>query len=368
MNNYSIYLFETENGILINKSEDYTNKNFEFTTWSDLLDIALFYEIDHIDFYTNGIRLKKVLNFLKNHLNFNYNINQFNFEMLSFKDNEHIKSGSYAMITGVYPEEYNKNILKHIFIDKVEDISFITVNLLLNSDINLVIVINHSSLDAVNIPTILFSKKTYLTIEKYKFFSIEELEKKINDFNQNYRIEGYNFRGIIDFGKNTGICKMNSLFIYDDGVYADLSRNILLSDDKCIDFQMLINKWSLKIKGTQISKEKIMLYNAIATILDTLSVEEGYVINSENTLFYDETYEWQNDSNLIGVVSEGNNYILDISKRKIFQVSISWIIILEAYLKNLSYTNELSKFKIDNNTFDEIYQKLHHYTLDGDVI
>jgi hypothetical protein len=274
--------------------------------------------------------------------------------------NSKIYNGLMSLFTGVYPQLFNKNLIKHLYVDDMLILSKINKDMILNAGINSSVYINEVENDvsdhSISFPMIKIFKDTLkeFKIEELAFVEKVELEAKIDLFKNKGIIENcYGQRGIVDYASKVGLNTNNRIFFFNDGIYSDFSKTLLLSEDLSSYYLDVITQ-SRSYFITYNDQDKIVrnIFPMMFNISSLFNVSDNSMVTPYNHRKIEPKLKASNISR-VGIQNEQGCYVFDIQRNKLYQTNDLFLHILEYDMKDkkellkddLKYQNVISEYE-----------------------
>lgn len=356
---------------------------FDFDT-NNFLDLMEYTEFqDYTDYVfvslSKSVRLPKIIDFLNKFSE----LTRFHFVSINEESNETIeqfidrkklaskekaddpsevilKNGLMALFTGVYPRMFRKNVIKHLYFERVTDLANIHPSVYLNCAINHGVYIDESQSveHAVerNIPGVVMFKdslNTFVKDKELEELSEERLKQQFELFSQTGTITWQERKnGIIDYSDMLSLGLARRLFIFEDGIYLDYRRTKKLFSDISRSFVEI----ELAKSGFDQKQVKNGLYEVFPLLISlALSLKDNQLSfvtpfnDNQFEAIYLEGYpsEWL-------VLSTSEGYLaFHIQSNRTFEVNQLFVEIFEAQVKRCT---ELAKDKNSEIT-DEVIEE-----------
>ncbi|MFK3937455.1 hypothetical protein ACI2JA_08055 [Alkalihalobacillus sp. NPDC078783] len=344
--------------------------DFDNNSPKNFVEYLEFHDVSDYVFICSGQRIKRLVHFLNEYFDIRFHLfdvdlnpeigsetilNSFSLERNRMIDNpkkmieSNIRKEIHLLITGHYPLSLKSNLLKHIFIEKSKFLLDLDPSILLNSSMNIIIFSNE---DFQHIPDIFFCicKSYQLDQNALRELNLvnqsnEEVRANIVQFESTGLINNpQSINGFVDYATVLGIDRLNRLFFYSEGVFADLMRAKELSENRKCDYLNLVNFFSF-YKEEPITPSM----NIFPTLLNISSQLKNsrkvYAVTPHNTLSNKYFLSHFKNFHLIGLIEDGECSIYNIALNKKYKINKSFILFLEFYLKD----------DIDSNRLKEIF-------------
>lgn len=335
----------------------FSDFNFENSTISDFIDYLDFIEPErcYICINEDSKRLKKIFDYIQQEIDCGFYIfckksigdSKLGLELLknitfdkTIDIDDLYKKSFFSIYSGIY--NFTENIhIKHIIIDKMEDINIIDKSIFINTGFNSLIICKNLESKNFKMNEFVFSKliseDLFLdTIDiNVNFVSIKK-EKQLNDienFISNRVVSDFNGMPM-DIGKYLLNKKLFSIFIRNSAIYYDINKKIKLSNDLSTNVFSLLNELK-KIDENKRSVQLRSTYINCFLISEFLEDKKIKFITKYNDRKLDSISE-DNEiyTDWIGCYTNKKYYLCNITKQRIFEVNKSFIDIFEYIIKN----------------------------------
>lgn len=336
--------------------EDY---NLENSTYVEFIDYLEFQEYRKLYIVTtiNSSRLHRFKNYIEEHCDMSIEIvilenlidtygdnniyktlNHYKKEIINdIKRNElHVFDGLYSLISGIYPDVYN-DYIKHLFIDNQSLINKIDKSIIDNMLINgCILVKEDENLLVDKFPQIFVNYSKFdETLKNSDSIDSDILKEKVKTFFEDGIIEPINSNNIIDYMSELDKCYITRIFIHNDGIYCDVSRNKKLAE------KLNTNYYNLKLRVSDISSsfnkindQILKLFFVLNSLSNQLSNKKIFVTSPYNKGKFKEQYTYNKPFDLIGI-QDGDRYLCySLKNSKIYETERDFNLILEAYYKD----------------------------------
>ncbi|EOO13481.1 hypothetical protein [Bacillus cereus] len=357
----------------------------------DFLDYLDFQDCEDYCFIClgNPNRIIKLINHLNNLSDTNFHLYNANLEQLMGSRNlclddyqsidfTHLESivkkdlspyqlinGRHALITGVYPANINKKLIKHLYIDNIELLEKINTTIINSMGINSAIyckeiIEDQNSPDAIPFPILstnqidlAINNKEYTTITKDRLNDILLNIKETSQVMNESQILGY-----IDYAEVTNIEGCNRLFYSLDGIYKDYLKSNRISKQIDINYQELMIALSNNENMTGTKNPLILLYPLFLSLMCSFKSKCSTFI-TPYTSFQLPHQSGVSNFNLIGIKTEDLQMCYSMSTGQFFKVNEVFHLLLEAYIKDMLDNPEVraslgDSYEILLNEFKEL--------------
>ncbi|HEG7168692.1 hypothetical protein SOO38_13245 [Staphylococcus aureus] len=324
---------------------------WENITISDFIDFIDFSDYEKFFIISNNYsnRFLNIINYVKDKTG--VDIILYNtlhpksiFKKIKFKDNLNIanlyNNSNLSMNTGFYPQ-FDSLHIKHIITDNLNSIKGLDISVHENLGFNSLIIVedNKNELGDRNIQ--LFSKvlliddyKSKVRDMNFKKITISELKSKILYFIQTGNIKFH--KGIYtDIGRYLKNKQLSTLFIYNNNIYYDKYKNILLSENTNTNVYQLINSLNQHQTINDIDDDVIRIFFLMHTLVEAHKEDLSFVTHfSYYNLPPVNTSQKSNDySNWIGFNHKSKCYMYNIFNNKTFEVNEKFLELFEQIVK-----------------------------------
>ncbi|HHC9640897.1 TPA: hypothetical protein ACN2SE_002747 [Staphylococcus aureus] len=324
---------------------------WENITISDFIDFIDFSDYEKFFIISNNYsnRFLNIINYVKDKTG--VDIILYNtlhpksiFKKIKFKDNLNIanlyNNSNLSMNTGFYPQ-FDSLHIKHIITDNLNSIKDLDISVHENLGFNSLIIVedNKNELGDRNIQ--LFSKvlliddyKSKVRDMNFKKITISELKSKILYFIQTGNIKFH--KGIYtDIGRYLKNKQLSTLFIYNNNIYYDKYKNILLSENTNTNVYQLINSLNQHQTINDIDDDVIRIFFLMHTLVEAHKEDLSFVTHfSYYNLPPLNTSQKSNDySNWIGFNHKSKCYMYNIFNNKTFEVNEKFLELFEQIVK-----------------------------------
>lgn len=393
----AIMFFNIKNSVFFNiKLEDTLKKEFlnldivvddynlENSTYVDFIDYLEFQEYRKLYIVTtlNNNRLQRFKNYVEGHCDINIEIvilentiytsednfsvykilNKYKEDIINnINENEiHILDGLYSLISGIYPDGYN-DCIKHLFVENTSLIDKIDKSITDNMMINGCIVAEENE-------DLVVDKFPHIFVNYSKFDEVLKnsdlidsnlLKEKIKIFFEDGIIEPINSSNIIDYMSELDKCYITRIFIHNDGIYCDVSKNKKLAE------KLNTSYYDLKLRMSDISSDFnkindqiLKLFFVLNSLSNGLNSKKIFVTSPYNKREFKQQNTYNKPFDLIGI-QDGDRYLCySLKSCKIYETERDFNFILEAYYKN-ELENLPKDVKEKVNNFKEIIENVN---------
>lgn len=323
--------------------------------------------LSEVNFYLYDSKLQQLMGYKELCLDAYQSIDFSSLEAITENDfsTYQLKNGRHALITGMYPANLNKKLIKHLYIDDMGLLDEISDTIFNNMGINSAIYCketmegkNHSDLIpfpilSTNEIDLSISRKEYITITKTELDNILHSIKETSQVVNESQILGY-----IDYATIANIEGCNRLFYSADGIYKDYLRTNRLSKQIELSYQELMIILSNNKNVTSTKNPMILLYPLFLGLMCSIKSKCSKFITPYTSFQF--PYQ-DNDSNfnLIGIKTEDSQMCYSVSTGQFFKVNEVFHLLLEAYLKDMLDNSEVKSslgenYEILLNEFKEL--------------
>ena len=363
------FIFES-NGLLysqkikLSKINDYKVDYYDFdrNTFSDFEDYIDFMNFSEYRFITltQVERLPKFISYMEDKIDTKFIISPYNEFIEKFDTQEKqkidntvktsgslsaLKRGQFDQILNdgykscicqLYPASFRKNLIKHIFIDNIHDIEKISETVLGNMAINSEFIFKGSISEKSNKFPFICNPETKFknAMLAPQVVSSDYLYDKICNFISNGKITNLS-PYIEDYGSITDIDDFHSLRIFNGSYYLDMQKERKLGGISN-SYKVLINNYLLINQNNKFKEINPALLRLLPFLIDIEKVYGSSTIFVTPYNYYKlqkvnkrvENIDW------IGFSTEKNKYVYSLNKRRLFEVSSTFLDSLEYIIKN----------------------------------
>lgn len=383
------YLKETDKGLLLpikhnipEIGKKYSLCIFDFNTWEDLLDYCRFQNYDAFIFISDGKRItdiskllnlhygKNIFSVYSNKLDLVYGQPVILDDSLTYNDSNeyerqdealYLKNGAISYVTGMYPNNIPKNIVKHIFLIDEKLLNKLPSDLFIKSDINTSIIMNVDTPINKEYPFI-FLTDSYVNIDQYQSIEKIELINYIKTFIKHGSITSYTSPCVIDFGSLLEFNNLNRIFLSNSSIYSDFQMTDEIINVDELSLNSLRNSQSLKdsTRTIEISLSEATTFNLLATLGFYMKERNLNVVTPFN--YGNLPPENIDHMRFLGLNGKNEDFLYDALTGRFFIVDSNFIIILEFYIKNQMESSKLKELGISEDISDKFLLTLENLT------
>jgi hypothetical protein len=245
------------------------------------------------------------------------------------------RNGLMSMFTGVYPEQLNKNILKHVYVQNSSILEEISRDVFLNMAINSSIYINQPKAGIINhIPVIVLDQDMAGSFHLEDLIKLrkEEVLAMIERFKENGIVENeFSKKGIFDYSLLVDRHTNNRLFYYEDGIYHDYLKEHLitkqLSSSYFDIFPKFLPAYSSSIKYDQIVKSIFPLMFHLASYFQ---LPKSRFITPYSNINFEPIKDKVVEMSFIGIENEKGSFVFRLKDQKMYETNQLFLKIMEA--------------------------------------
>lgn len=272
-----------------------------------------------------------------------------------------ISNGLRSMFTGVYPDLFPKNLIKHIYVEKLELIQHIDQSIIDYLSINSSIFIDSNEQEVVDFPSIILRKSDFETDVRSELiqYSKDEYSKMLEDLHQKGNLYNPSLaRGIFDYNILSNNLLTHRLFYFSEGIYLDYQKNVKICNDLSASYFDIVSTFSTKQKASNEKTDRLstllpLLYN----ISGALKMASPTFVTPLNRYKQEALENYTSTLRYIGIQTEGSSFIYDCLEKKLFETSLLFLQFLEADMKD-SFDYLKQELSEDYESTEQEYKRI----------
>ncbi len=259
---------------------------------------------------------------------------------------EYLKNGIMAMFTGFYPENLNKNILKHLYIQNEEILEKISKDVFMNIAINSSIFVRNSSIfvrshqeKSLNeLPFIMIEGESieHHYLEEFIQLDKNEVLSMLDEFKNSGVVRNpYSKKGIFDYSLLVERHTNNRLFFYEDGIYHDYGKKHLITQDLSSNY-FNISSQSLPAYSAISNYDQVVksIFPLMFHLTSYFQVPESKFITPYSRIHFDPITDQLKNLSWVGIENEKGKYVFNLNNKKMYETEALFLEIMEADQKD----------------------------------
>ena len=259
---------------------------------------------------------------------------------------EYLKNGIMAMFTGFYPENLNKNILKHLYIQNEEILEKISKDVFMNIAINSSIFVRNSSIfvrshqeKSLNeLPFIMIEGESieHHYLEEFIQLDKNEVLSMLDEFKNSGVVRNpYSKKGIFDYSLLVERHTNNRLFFYEDGIYHDYGKKYLITQDLSSNY-FNISSQSLPAYSAISNYDQVVksIFPLMFHLTSYFQVPESKFITPYSRIHFDPITDQLKNLSWVGIENEKGKYVFNLNNKKMYETEALFLEIMEADQKD----------------------------------
>ncbi|MCE5170619.1 hypothetical protein LQV63_14985 [Paenibacillus profundus] len=355
----------------ITSSDNFFNDDLDFHTHSsnDFYDYLQFHDVSDYVFISDGARVKRFVMFMNLHYDISFHLCDTKFncmvgdkdiisrvamnlegELSSATGNEYdlsgiqLKNGLRFLVTGAYPFSIGNSLIKHIYVDSMNLLNEIHVEIYKFAAINSAVLINDPTpLESPQFPCIYvdYDKITQNKLLPTSLYLPEhELQEMIDTFKSDGTIDNPSkIQGIIDYAHTLHIDRNNRLFYFSDGIYKDYRKTCCITEQLNSSFMSLLNR--LSYISTRKANPLYDIFPLVLNISAHLQGNTSTFITPYSVHQVAQTIDRHKSLKFLGIINDGKKYAYHVLTNKMYEVNDTFLHFLEFDLKEKIDSEEL---------------------------
>ncbi|MCU9600459.1 hypothetical protein [Pallidibacillus thermolactis] len=252
---------------------------------------------------------------------------------------EYLKNGIMAMFTGFYPENLNKNILKHLYIQNEEILEKISKDVFMNIAINSSIFVrSHQEKSLNEFPFIMIEGESieHHYLEEFIQLDKNEVLSMLDEFKNSGVVRNpYSKKGIFDYSLLVERHTNNRLFFYEDGIYHDYGKKYLITQDLSSNY-FNISSQSLPAYSAISNYDQVVksIFPLMFHLTSYFQVPESKFITPYSRIHFDPITDQLKNLSWVGIENEKGKYVFNLNNKKMYETEALFLEIMEADQKD----------------------------------